>query len=94
MTWLASIIRAILDWLTAEVKKDTKASDADDIPKDIKDKWRKRIEETEKTSIFEFKQKHSGEGEKSTRRLREEKKARDAGYKANEKGEWVKHENN
>ena len=43
MAWLTALIRAILEWLTAEVKKDTKASDADDIPKSLKDKWRRRI---------------------------------------------------
>ena len=47
MAWLSAIIKAILEWLTAEVKKDTKASDADDIPKDIKDRWRERIKKQE-----------------------------------------------
>ena len=92
MTWLASIIRAILDWLTAEVRKDTKANDADDVPKDIKDKWRKRIEEVSKKDVkhFEFRHQYSGEGEKSTLRMREEARAKEAGYIENEKGEWVK----
>tara|TARA_B100000676_G_scaffold249652_2_gene253825 strand:+ start:269 stop:463 length:195 start_codon:yes stop_codon:yes gene_type:complete len=44
MSWIAALIKAILEWLTEEVKKDTKASDADDIPKDLKDRWRKRIQ--------------------------------------------------
>ena len=45
MAWLTAVIKAILEWLTAEVKKDTKASDADDIPKGLKDRWRARINE-------------------------------------------------
>ena len=53
MAWITAVIKAILEWLTAEVKKDTKASDADDIPKGIKDRWRDRInkqlEKNEKT---------------------------------------------
>tara|TARA_Y100000310_G_C20027661_1_gene510339 strand:+ start:58 stop:255 length:198 start_codon:yes stop_codon:yes gene_type:complete len=43
MVWLTAVIKAILEWLTAEVKKDTKASDADDIPEGIRDRWRDRI---------------------------------------------------
>jgi hypothetical protein len=43
MTWVTAIVKAILEWLTAEVKKDTKAADADTIPKGLKDKWRDRI---------------------------------------------------
>ena len=47
MNWLASLIKGILDWLSSEAKKDTKASDADKTPDSLKDKWRKRIEEAE-----------------------------------------------
>ena len=47
--WVA-FVKALLDWLTALVKEDTKASDADDVPKSLKDRWRKRIEEQEKKS--------------------------------------------
>ena len=47
MSWLAALIKAILDWLTAEVKKDTKAGDADRIPQSLKDRWRQRIKEQE-----------------------------------------------
>ncbi len=47
MSWLAALIKAILDWLTAEVKKDTKAGDADSIPQSLKDRWRQRIKEQE-----------------------------------------------
>ena len=43
MAWLAALIKAILGWLTEEVKKDTKASDADATPQSLKDKWRDRI---------------------------------------------------
>jgi hypothetical protein len=45
MAWLTALIKAVLEWLTAEVKKDTKASDADDIPQPLKDKWRQRIQD-------------------------------------------------
>ena len=48
MSWLAALIKAILDWLTAEVKKDTKAGDADSTPQSLKDRWRRKIEEQEK----------------------------------------------
>ena len=44
--WVA-FIKALLDWLTALVKEDTKASDADVVSKSLKDRWRKRIEEQE-----------------------------------------------
>ena len=43
MAWLAALIKAILEWLTEEVKKDTKASDADAMPQSLKDRWRDRI---------------------------------------------------
>ena len=43
MTWLTALIKAILEWLTAEVKKDTKAGDADSVPQSLKDRWRDRI---------------------------------------------------
>ena len=45
MAWLSAVIKAILEWLTAEVKKDTKASDADEIPQSLKDRWKKRIQD-------------------------------------------------
>jgi len=47
MTWVA-FIKALLDWLTDLVREDTKASDSDSVPKSLKDRWRKRIEEQEK----------------------------------------------
>jgi hypothetical protein len=48
MNWLAALIKGILDWFSSEVKKDTKASDADKTPDSLKSKWQQRIEETEK----------------------------------------------
>lgn len=51
MAWLSALLKGLLEWLSAEAKKDTKASDADATPQSLKDKWRKRIEEQEaKTS--------------------------------------------
>ena len=43
MAWLTALIKAILVWLTAEVKKDTKAGDADAVPQSLRDRWRDRI---------------------------------------------------
>jgi hypothetical protein len=43
MAWLTALIKAVLEWLTAEVKKDTKAGDADATPQSLKDQWRDRI---------------------------------------------------
>lgn len=48
MSWLAALLKALLEWATGEIKKDTKASDADSTPQSLKDRWRKRIEEQEK----------------------------------------------
>ena len=45
MAWVTAVIKAILEWLTTEIKKDTKASDADAIPKDLKSRWKKRIQD-------------------------------------------------
>ena len=45
MAWLTALIKAVLEWLTAEVKKDTKASDADAVSQSLKDRWRDRINE-------------------------------------------------
>ena len=47
MSWVAALVKAILDWLTAEIKKDTKAGDADSTPQSLKDRWRQRIKEQE-----------------------------------------------
>ena len=43
MSWLAALLKAILEWATGEIKKDTKASDADAVPQSLKDRWRDRI---------------------------------------------------
>ena len=43
MAWLTALIKAVLEWLTAEVKKDTKAGDADSTPQSLRDRWRDRI---------------------------------------------------
>lgn len=51
MSWLAALVKAILEWATGEIKKDTKAGDADSTPKDLKDKWRDRIVEQEKKVV-------------------------------------------
>ena len=51
MSWLAALLKAILDWATGEIKKDTKASDADTTPQSLKDRWRQRIEEQEKKNV-------------------------------------------
>ena len=47
MQWLIALVKAILEWATAEIKKDTKAGDADSTPQSLKDRWRRRIEEQE-----------------------------------------------
>ena len=47
MSWVAALIKAILELFTAEVKKDTKASDADGTPRHLRDKWRQRIKQQE-----------------------------------------------
>ena len=43
MAWITAVVKAILEWLTAEIKKDTKASDADNVPQGLRDRWRDRI---------------------------------------------------
>tara|TARA_B100000676_G_scaffold135394_2_gene134307 strand:+ start:8481 stop:8672 length:192 start_codon:yes stop_codon:yes gene_type:complete len=48
MQWLVALVKALLEWATAEIKKDTKASDADSTPQSLKDRWRRKIEEQEK----------------------------------------------
>ena len=48
MSWLKQIVLAILEWLTGLSREDKTASDADNIPKELKNKWRERIIEMEK----------------------------------------------
>tara|TARA_Y100000310_G_scaffold344569_1_gene458024 strand:- start:2051 stop:2245 length:195 start_codon:yes stop_codon:yes gene_type:complete len=50
MALLKELILAILEWLTGLSREDKKASDADNVPKELKDKWRERIIEAEKKS--------------------------------------------
>ena len=50
MAWLSALFKGLLEWLSAEIKKDTKASDVDATPQDLKDTWPKRIEEQEAKS--------------------------------------------
>jgi len=45
MAWLTALIKAILEWVTGEIKKDTKGVDADPVPQDLKNRWRKRVDE-------------------------------------------------
>ena len=45
MVWLSALIKAILEWVTGEVKKDTKGVDADPVPEDLKNRWRERVNE-------------------------------------------------
>ena len=61
MTWLTALIRAVLEWLTAEVKKDTKAGDATDIPKETKRSWSDRIKEQEAKMAGQRKEKSENE---------------------------------
>ena len=44
MQWLVALVKALLEWATAENKKDTKASDSDSTPQSLKDRWRRKIE--------------------------------------------------
>ena len=45
MVWLTAVVKAVLEWLTSLAKQDVKAGDADDIPKSLKDRWRRRIQD-------------------------------------------------
>ena len=48
MLWLKQLFAAILEFFAGEIKKDTKASDADIIPEKLKNKWKQRIIEMER----------------------------------------------
>jgi hypothetical protein len=50
MLWLKQLFAAILEFFSAEIKKDTKASDADKTPKKLKNAWRERILKAERKS--------------------------------------------
>ena len=95
MAWLAALIKAILEWLAGEAKKDTKAGDADAISQPLKDRWRDRVNEQlekEKLDYYKFQHPVCGGKRGGALRAKEELKARGLGYKPNEKGEWIKHE--
>ena len=48
MLWLKQLFAAILEFFSAEIKKDTKASNADKTPQKLKNKWRERIIQMER----------------------------------------------
>lgn len=48
MLWLKQLFAAILEFFAGEIKKDTKASDADKIPEKLKSKWKQRIIDMER----------------------------------------------
>ena len=48
MLWLKQLFLAILEFFSGEIKKDTKASDVDKTPEELKNKWRERIIEMER----------------------------------------------
>ena len=50
MLWLKQLFAAILEFFSAEIKKDDKASNADKTPEKLKNKWRERILEAERKS--------------------------------------------
>jgi hypothetical protein len=79
MAWLTALIKAVLEWVTAEVKKDTKASDADAVPQDLRDRWRDRInKQLEKQNKKDEKPKDEKPKEKSEKEIDE---ARDAAHR-------------
>lgn len=45
MAFLTALFKAVLEWLSTEVKKDTKAGDADAIPESTKKSWADRVKE-------------------------------------------------
>ncbi len=63
MAWLAALIKAILEWMTGEVKKDTKAGDADGVPQSLKNRWRDRINEQLKKQKDESKNSEDNSGD-------------------------------
>jgi hypothetical protein len=50
MIWLKQVIAAILEFFSAEMKQDKKASNADKTPDKLKNAWRERILEAERNS--------------------------------------------
>ena len=50
MLWLKQLFAAILEFFSAEMKQDKKASNADKTPDKLKNAWRERILEAERNS--------------------------------------------
>ena len=50
MLWLKQVIAALLEFFAGEIKKDTKASNADKTPEKLQSAWRQRIIEAERKS--------------------------------------------
>ena len=50
MLWLKQLFAAILEFFSAEIKQDKKASNADKTPEKLKNAWRDRIIEAERKS--------------------------------------------
>ena len=50
MLWLKQVIAALLEFFSGEIKKDTKASNADETPEKLQSAWRERILEAERKS--------------------------------------------
>jgi hypothetical protein len=50
MLWLKQLFAALLEFFSGEIKKDTKASNADSTPEKLQNAWRERILEAEKKS--------------------------------------------
>ena len=50
MLWLKQVIAALLEFFSAEMKQDKKASNADKTPDKLKNAWRERILEAERKS--------------------------------------------
>lgn len=45
LAWLAAFFKVFLGFVRDEIKRDTKAEDADEIPKTLRARWRKRIDD-------------------------------------------------
>ena len=50
MLWLKQLFAAILEFFSAEMKQDKKASNADKTPEKLQSAWRERIIEAERKS--------------------------------------------
>ena len=50
MLWLKQLFAAILEFFSAEIKQDKKASNADKTPEKLQNAWRERILEVERNS--------------------------------------------